>query len=163
VPERRHDYINQVRRRQSGGVRDGLAASERLMYPFAIAHKSGPGSKVYTLCVATPSARDQWKEKIENAKAIRRYDVESNRAYAIHTVYIPREISVQNVITADTFSWLGRESIAIAVGKSVWMGWRRDSHCRIRSDRDCFRADVKRIVKSFAFRVRRTKPSPLLP
>lgn len=102
------------------------------MYPFTITHKSGPNPKVYTLCVATPGARDKWREKIENAKAIRRYDVESNRAYAIHTIYIPRDINVPK--TADTFTWLGRETVAVAAGKSVWIGWRRDSHCESLSE-----------------------------
>ena len=100
------------------------------MYPFTINHKSGSVSKIYTLCVATTKARDQWREQIENAKAIRRFDVENNRACAIHTIYIPREINVPSVVTADTFTWLGRETVAVAAGKSVWIGWRRDSHCQ---------------------------------
>lgn len=101
------------------------------MYPFTIALRAGNNSRTYTLCVSSQAAREQWKEKIESAKALRRYDVESNRTYAIHTIHIPAEVNVPTVKTADTFSWLTREAVAIAAAKSVWIGWRRDSHSEL--------------------------------
>lgn len=33
-------------------------------------------------------------------------------------------------MAADTFTWLGRETVAIATPRSVWIGWRRDSKCK---------------------------------
>jgi hypothetical protein len=97
------------------------------MYPFSIALRAGASSKTYTLCVASQAAREQWKEKIENAKALRRYDIESNRTFAIHTIYLPPEINLPGLRAADTFSWLGRETVVVGAGRSIWFGWRRDS------------------------------------
>ena len=33
-------------------------------------------------------------------------------------------------MAADTFTWLGRETVAIATPRSVWIGWRRNSLCK---------------------------------
>lgn len=116
-----------MRRKHSGNLRDGPFFPDRLMYPFSVALRAGASSKTYTLCVSSQAAREQWREKIENAKALRRYDIESNRTFAIHTIYIPREINLPGLMTADTFSWLGRETVVVGAGRSIWFGWRRDS------------------------------------
>lgn len=46
--------------------------------------------------------------------------------FAVHTISIPTEIK-EAILTADTFSWLNRETVAVATVKAVWLGWKRDS------------------------------------
>jgi hypothetical protein len=99
------------------------------MYPFTISLQSGASSRAYTLCVTSQAAREQWKDKIESAKALRRYDIENNRTFAIHTISVPDEVKKSAIKAADTFMWCNREAVAIALNHTVWIGWRRDSHC----------------------------------
>ncbi|ORX39762.1 hypothetical protein BD324DRAFT_614892 [Kockovaella imperatae] len=126
VPERRYDYLNTVRRHARSASNQAVERSERLMYPFTVSSEARPSNHSYTLCTATANARAQWKEKIENAKALRAFDAESNRLFAIHSIFIPPEIA-DPILAADTFKWLGRETICVATMRSLWFGWRRDS------------------------------------
>jgi hypothetical protein len=157
VPERRHDYINQVRRRASR-VGASQYGQDRLMYPLTIALRAGSNTRLYTLCVSSQAARDQWREKIESAKALRRFDVESNRTYAVHTINSPGEIQLPAVVTADTFHWTNREAVVVAAARSIWIGWRRDSHSLSRFDCAWMMLTCQRTASLFAFRVRALCP-----
>ncbi|OCF39870.1 hypothetical protein I317_06307 [Kwoniella heveanensis CBS 569] len=121
VPERRYDSVTRYQRKPGGHMLEPIFQPERLMFPFTISTAGGRNGRTYTLCTA-----DEWKEKIEGAKTLRKFDIESNRTFAVHTITTPPEIS-DPVVAADTFTWHNRETVAIATGKSIWLGWRRDS------------------------------------
>jgi hypothetical protein len=90
----------------------------------------------------TQSARQQWHEKIDGAKTLRKFDIESNRVhishhcdtgltlqlFAIHHLHVPPEIS-DPVQTVETFLAFNRDAVAIATSNSVWIGFKRDSRC----------------------------------
>jgi hypothetical protein len=93
--------------------------------------------------------RDLWKEKIEFAKTLRHFDLESNRVstatmsqsraetpqiFATHAIAPPPSLQ-GSVVAADSFSWLQRETIAVATARSVHIGWRRDSQCEFIPER----------------------------
>ncbi|RXK38363.1 hypothetical protein M231_04405 [Tremella mesenterica] len=122
APERRYDFITQYRRR-SGGEQLPAIGPERLMYPFTIS--TGAHGRTYTLCTATEAAREEWKAMIENTKRLRQFDLESNRIFAVHILHLP-SIVRDPITTAETFTWLDRETLAVASASSVWIGWRRD-------------------------------------
>ncbi|GFZ46220.1 hypothetical protein JCM24511_04467 [Saitozyma sp. JCM 24511] len=126
APERRYDGITQYRRRPGGNILEPVFQPERLMYPFTITTSGGVHARTYTLCTATPAARDQWREKIDGAKTLRRFDLEGNRIFAVHTISVPSNPGP--LVAAQTFTWLGRETVAMAYPRSVYLGWRRDSH-----------------------------------
>ncbi|KAL7422275.1 hypothetical protein Q5752_002921 [Cryptotrichosporon argae] len=124
APERRHDVLPAYRRR-SANEPNQEANSEKLMFPFTIT--IGPGGKSYTLCTATDAARQNWAEKIESTKSLRQFDLESNRVFALHHISGPAATR-EAFMAADTFMWLNRQTMAVATSRSVWIGWRNDSH-----------------------------------
>ncbi|WRT67006.1 uncharacterized protein IL334_003972 [Kwoniella shivajii] len=121
VPERRYDSVSRYQRKPGGHMLEPVFQPERLMFPFTISTSGGINGRTYALCTA-----EEWKEKIEGAKTLRKFDIEGNRTFAVHTITIPLEIR-DSIMAADTFSWHNRETVAIATSKSVWLGWRRDS------------------------------------
>ncbi|WVF72308.1 hypothetical protein IAT40_007121 [Kwoniella sp. CBS 6097] len=121
VPERRYDSVTRYQRKPGGHMLEPIFQPERLMFPFTISTSGGRNGRTYTLCTA-----DEWKEKIEGAKTLRKFDIESNRTFAVHTITTPLDVR-EPIVAADTFTWHNRETVAIATGKSVWLGWRRDS------------------------------------
>ncbi|WVQ78218.1 hypothetical protein IAT38_000301 [Cryptococcus sp. DSM 104549] len=121
VPERRYDCVPRYRKTSGAGMLEPVFQPERLMFPFTISI-GGASGRTYTLCTA-----EEWKEKIEGAKTLRKFDVESNRIFAVHTTSAPLELR-ETVTYAETFTWHGRETMAISTDKSVWLGWKRDNH-----------------------------------
>ncbi|WWC85367.1 uncharacterized protein L201_000230 [Kwoniella dendrophila CBS 6074] len=121
VPERRYDSVTRYQRRPGGHMLEPVFQPERLMFPFTISTSSGINGRTYALCTA-----EEWKEKIEGAKTLRKFDVEGNRTFAVHNITISPEIR-DPIMAADTFNWHNRETIAVATSRSVWLGWRRDS------------------------------------
>ncbi|WVW83239.1 hypothetical protein I302_105258 [Kwoniella bestiolae CBS 10118] len=121
VPERRYDSVTRYQRKPGGHMLEPVFQPERLMFPFTITTSSGVNGRTYTLCTA-----EEWKEKIEGAKTLRKFDIEGNRTFAIHSITVPPEIR-DPIMAADTFAWHNRETIAVATSRSVWLGWRRDS------------------------------------
>ncbi|ORY32258.1 hypothetical protein BCR39DRAFT_523619 [Naematelia encephala] len=124
-PERRYDGMTRYKRRPDGNLLEPVFQPERLMFPFTIS-TGGTTSRSFTLCTATMAAREQWREKIEGAKTLREFDVESNRMFAVHRLSVPTEIK-EPLVAADSFQWLGRETLSVATAKSVWLGWRNDA------------------------------------
>ena len=71
---------------------------------------------------------------------LRKFDLESNsvsrlvgsfteaQLYTIHTISLP-PILRHPIAVADTFTWRNRETVAVVTGKSIWVGWRRDTQC----------------------------------
>lgn len=49
------------------------------MWPFTISTSARGGGRSYTLCAGTEQGRAAWKDKIESAQILRRFDLESNR------------------------------------------------------------------------------------
>lgn len=45
----------------------------------------------------------------------------------MHTISGPKGLKGP-IGTAETFNWLGRQAVAVASGRSVWIGWRRDAN-----------------------------------
>nr|XP_019013428.1 uncharacterized protein I206_01495 [Kwoniella pini CBS 10737]OCF52209.1 hypothetical protein I206_01495 [Kwoniella pini CBS 10737] len=114
------------RRKPGGHMLEPVFQPERLMFPFTVSTTGGVNGRTYTLCTATQGLREEWREKIEGAKTLRKFDVEGNRIFAVHNISVPLEIK-DPITSADTFTWHNRETIAIATSRSVWLGWRRDS------------------------------------
>lgn len=48
--------------------------------------------------------------------------------FAMHPIKAPAAVR-SPISAAELFTWRGRETIAIASGSSVWVGWRHDSTC----------------------------------
>ncbi|KAK8869923.1 hypothetical protein IAR55_000491 [Kwoniella newhampshirensis] len=119
VPERRYDFVSRYSRRQIGHMEPSLKP-ERLMFPFTVTSSGGVNGRTYTLCTA-----EEWREKIEGAKSLRKFDVDSNRIMAVHTISIPSGIK-EGLTGADAFTWHNRETVAVATPRSIWLGWRRD-------------------------------------
>jgi hypothetical protein len=46
--------------------------------------------------------------------------------FAMHPIKAPSAVRAA-IVAAETFTWRGRETVAIASGHSIWMGWRHDS------------------------------------
>ncbi|WVQ70220.1 uncharacterized protein L199_008446 [Kwoniella botswanensis] len=121
VPERRYDSVTKYQKRPGAHMLEPVFQPERLMFPFTITTSGGANGRTYTLCTA-----EEWKEKIEGAKTLRKFDIEGNRTFAIHSITVPPQIK-DPINAADTFTWHNRETIAIATARGVWLGWRRDS------------------------------------
>ncbi|WWD15802.1 hypothetical protein CI109_100226 [Kwoniella shandongensis] len=136
VPERRYDFVSRYHRRQGGSMLDPSTKLERLMFPFTVTSSGGVNGRTYTLCTA-----EEWKEKIEATKTLRKFDVESNRIMAVHTISIPLEVK-EGITCADTFTWHNRETVAVATPRSVWIGWRRD----LRAFRELIRLNAGHIT-----------------
>ncbi len=51
------------------------------------------------------------------------------KMFAVHNIFVPPAVR-DPIMAADTFPWLGRETVAVATVNAVWIGWRRDSKCR---------------------------------
>ncbi|KAI9638407.1 uncharacterized protein MKK02DRAFT_42797 [Dioszegia hungarica] len=122
APERRSDFMTQLR----GGTYEPRTTPERLMWPFTISTSARGGGRSYTLCAGTEQGRAAWKDKIESAQILRRFDLESNRIFASHSISTPPDLR-DPILSADAFSWLGRRTVAVATARSVYVGWRNDS------------------------------------
>ncbi|ODO11558.1 hypothetical protein I350_00339 [Cryptococcus amylolentus CBS 6273] len=119
VPERSFNKSNPARG-PTGGFLDTVRGTD-MMYPFTISDEDSQG-RTYTICTEKPEERRKWIEKIEGAKVLRDYDVESNRLFVINTISPPRGLK-DPVTCADTFVWHGNKALAVAAGRSVWIGW----------------------------------------
>ncbi|KAK4687215.1 RHO1 GDP-GTP exchange protein 1/2, partial [Tremellales sp. Uapishka_1] len=127
VPERRLDcVVTQYKKRPGGHMFEPIFQPERLMFPFTFTTNGGLNGRTYTLCTATQAARQQWQDKIEEAQTLRKFDIESNRIFAVHSLFTPSEIR-DPIMAAEPFTWLRRETIAVATSRSVWIGFQRDS------------------------------------
>ncbi|WVQ78219.1 hypothetical protein IAT38_000302 [Cryptococcus sp. DSM 104549] len=126
APKRRYDCVPRYRKTSGAGMLEPVFQSERLMFPFTISI-GGASGRTHT----TQRLREEWKEKIEGAKTLRKFDVESSRVshqiFAVHTISAPLELR-EAVTYAETFIWHGRETMALSTSKSVWHGWKRDNH-----------------------------------
>lgn len=139
LPERRTD-LNVLRRtseqnghgQSNGHGTNGTvtsasgSGSDRLMYPFTIDMLGSAAGKQYTLCASSEQARQDWVGKLQESQVLRQIDMESNRMFTVHTISRPKAVKGP-ICAAETFEWLGREGVAVASGRSVWIGWRRDA------------------------------------
>ncbi|WVQ71558.1 hypothetical protein IAR50_001097 [Cryptococcus sp. DSM 104548] len=121
VPERTFNNLNSnTHGLTERGLLDTIRGTD-MMYPFTISDGESQG-RTYTLCTEKPEERRQWIEKIEGAKVLRDYDVESNRLFVINTISPPRGLR-DPVTCVETFVCHDKKALAVAAGRSVWIGW----------------------------------------
>ncbi|WVO12788.1 hypothetical protein L204_100396 [Cryptococcus depauperatus] len=124
VSERRYDYV--FSKIQRGGRRiESMLPTESLMFPFIILAEENP-TRSFTLCVGTEKERLKWVGKIEEAKSLRKFDMESNRSFVVDTITTP--LAITDCLTcADIFKIHDRDTVALSTFNSIWVGWLRDS------------------------------------
>jgi hypothetical protein len=128
-------------------LRSNVERDFRDLYPFTIAHIGGKMEPL-TLYASSKAARDQWRAKLEEAKALRAHVQEANKVFESHiitsdTFALPTISSLDPekpppgadpanfhgaVACAVPFQAMdGRRLIAIGCSDGVWIGLRNDS------------------------------------
>ncbi|OCH96297.1 Dbl domain-containing protein [Obba rivulosa] len=121
------------------------ASDPRMVYPCTVHHNGRLGG-LYTVYAESPQARNEWKQKLDEAIGLRKVVQESNKVFEIETLSADTFIvpsvapgtgapswSTENAFTGKVTCSVpfttadGRGLVAVGCAEGVWIGFRHDS------------------------------------
>ncbi|KAF8645045.1 hypothetical protein AX16_008106 [Volvariella volvacea WC 439] len=143
--QRATGLLRGLRREDAQAIaRNTEAGDSRLVYPCTIHHNGRTGGNI-VLYAETNQAREEWKQKLEEAIGLRKVVQEANKVFEMetlsnHTFTLPPP-SLANTPWNDGSVFTGkvtcsvpfmtadsRSLVAIGCTEGVWIGFRHDSH-----------------------------------
>ncbi|KAK7686309.1 hypothetical protein QCA50_010533 [Cerrena zonata] len=121
------------------------ATDARAVYPCTIHHNGRLGG-LYTVFAETLQARNEWKQKLDEAIGLRKVVQESNKVFEVETLSADTFLAPSPMSNAGGQAWThegaftgkvtcsvpfttadGRALVAIGCAEGVWIGFRHDS------------------------------------
>ncbi|CAL1714491.1 unnamed protein product [Somion occarium] len=118
------------------------ATDSRLVFPCTIHHNGRLGG-LYTVFAESLQARNEWKQKLDEAIGLRKVVQESNKVFEVETLSADTFLAPSPMSNAGGQSWNhegaytgkvtcsvpfnGRGLVAIGCAEGVWIGFRHDS------------------------------------
>lgn len=119
------------------------------MYPCTIHHNGRLGG-LYTVFAESLQARNEWKQKLEEAIGLRKVVQESNKVFEVETLSADTFLAPSPMSNAGSQAYThegaftgkvtcsvpfttadGRALVAIGCAEGVWIGFRHDSKCTL--------------------------------
>ncbi|QRV90094.1 Rho guanine nucleotide exchange factor [Ceratobasidium sp. AG-Ba] len=132
----------ETRRPEGCIIRDKLLGDKEEWWPFSLYHAADPAQRRYTFYAATQRERDQWINKIQEAKTIRDVYQNENKFFAINplsgrrfnskTVLVTANMAAKMeftgpVLAAAPFSYDGEHFLVVSTQSGVYMGHRNNA------------------------------------
>ncbi|TFK39736.1 CNH domain-containing protein [Crucibulum laeve] len=143
--ERAADTVSIAASSRSAPVSSRNAEDSRSVYPFTIHHTGRLGGRC-VLYAESATARQEWKQKLDEALGLRKVVQESNKVFEIETLSIDTFLIPSMSTAPNSPAWSdgtmftgkvtcsvpfntpdGRGLVAIGCAEGVWIGFRHDS------------------------------------